>query len=35
MRVINMGLLLCAMVGLSRTEYNDATGVCDDSSYRF
>jgi hypothetical protein len=32
-RIINMSLLLCAMVGLSRTSYNE-TGNCNDSSYQ-
>lgn len=33
-RVINMGLLVCAMVGLSRTSYDDSNNSCDDSSFQ-
>jgi len=32
-RIINMSLLLCAMVGLSRTSF-EKTGNCNDSSYQ-
>jgi hypothetical protein len=32
-RLINMGLLLCAMVGLSRTGF-DSTHTCSDPMYQ-
>lgn len=32
-RIINMSLLLCAMVGLSRTSF-ELPGNCHDSSYQ-
>jgi hypothetical protein len=33
LRIINMALLICAMVGLSRTGY-DGNGICSDSTFR-
>jgi hypothetical protein len=32
-RIINMGLLISAMVGLSRTSF-DSSGNCNDTSYQ-
>jgi hypothetical protein len=34
LRVINLALMLCAIVGLSRTEYDQILGKCRDLDYR-
>lgn len=33
-RIINLGLILCAIVGLSRSEYDERSGTCRDLDYR-
>jgi hypothetical protein len=35
LRILNMTLLICAMVGLSRTEYDEDESQCRDASYRW
>ena len=34
LRVINLALILCAIVGLSRTEWDNRLGNCRDLDYR-
>jgi hypothetical protein len=34
LRVINLGMLICAIVGLSRTRYDDDLKNCRDRDYR-
>ena len=35
LRIINMALLICAMVGLSRSEWDAGREHCRDSEFRF